>query len=1183
MPRWIPRLLRTLRRGEESNRVLVVSVSGDPSTACPVYNEGGLLLGSETRPGAEKLTLARSRCKGNASKVVWWGSWGVPGTHRRRLHRPFTFWHEAGEGSEVGGPWLTSGRGISGWGLGCKDCAVYLATGKSCKDARFSKFANFEVRPTTRYGAKWLIEQHNETQSHRVASGMQRARPQRAAKPPQPQPLACPIALAAKSLQLGGLSEEDAILFKGNAPSQADWREAWTKFSETMSLRKAARLRAKAQPGSCIEAQQRKRYRKQQRVMAEVLRNKMRNVLRQATAICLSLDECKGRKIIRFRADLPSAWCAQPGSDWCVGASGFSQAGVLGVIDVAKEVVTDFEDDNAVVALKRFEEFLTVFCTSLGRRPGSKEPQLLACDEDLKKHIIKSVLVVAADGDSGGRRVLFLAARELFPNLLLCIRDSAHAIRLAAKALHSDEVFGEVWQELFHKEHALVPDLMNSKKWHDLLVAVQKSTHTAVKSGQVIEPLAGVITNIAFAKQRFDSAAGPVAKMALMFLPAATLLAYMASDLRCDKETRDRALELLKKMDTKFCTATGVSADWGIICAWFLRRFDVAYHDIAMSRCEIDGMIETLDAVFLQGRVFQRVLATQTPSPLGETRCFPSDPNEESLPRISANGGNCSFITPLVMRTLSKKYVFFAAGCPVLLWNTPPSKFLGELQQRLENVATMTKERLLADFPRNDVRSALAVFDRRTVIKGFGPLPSLETRRTLLQGVRQLARLLGLEEIAAELQYTDVLNYMIKNWAPNQPLAGKTNQEAWALLLNDGVWEAACPSTVPAACRVLRRIIRFYISIEDGECTVERDLGVFRDKKLEHRTDDMKLLDDVLVIALNGPRTAAEFADGTEDSPVELTEFTRQCASLWRELYGLRFGHYNPKATAAARLAKLKNPGEFTACSRGVLNAARIAVQDARRKRRKAELHSGAGTADSAHWNEKMTKWRETTKHNIPGVTQVREEPGSHFIDPPKCSLAAKRAARAPPEGPTLYHKVALLGASTQPLAGLLMHCQVLKGRHRCAEADIVVVPDLGFLHDENALAGDVDLAVSFLYVVALGLNITTQANLAAESVQHTLRRLTPEHCVRHTPIITQQPYNKTFVLGPALDDDVESALKRLTRTEGSRFSLSKKRKDDDIFFGTVRDVMAWACSVRRVAVERGPKAVTVDGQRLPA
>ena len=63
--------------------------------------------------------------------------------------------------------------------------------------------------------------------------------------------------------------------------------------------------------------------------MAEVLRQKIRKVLGQATAICLSMDEGKHRKIIRFRADLPSADCAQPGSRWRVGASGFSQAGVI--------------------------------------------------------------------------------------------------------------------------------------------------------------------------------------------------------------------------------------------------------------------------------------------------------------------------------------------------------------------------------------------------------------------------------------------------------------------------------------------------------------------------------------------------------------------------------------------------------------------------------------------------------------------------------------------------------------------------------------------------------------------------------------------------------------------------------------------------------------------------------------
>ena len=179
----------------------------------------------------------------------------------------------------------------------------------------------------------------------------------------------------------------------------------------------------------------------------------------------------------------------------------------------------------------------------------------------------------------------------------------------------------------------------------------------------------------------------------------------------------------------------------------------------------------------------------------------------------------------------------------------------------------------------------------------------------------------------------------------DQASGGKTNHEAWAHLLDDGVWEAACPSRLRAASGALCRISRFYISIEDGECTVERDLGVFRDKKLEHRTNDIEFLDDAVVITLNGPSTATEFAEGVADPLVELTEFVRQCASLWRELQGWRFGHYNPKATEAARLAKLKKPGEFTGFMRGVLNAARLAVWDKRRKRRTTELHAGAGTA----------------------------------------------------------------------------------------------------------------------------------------------------------------------------------------------------------------------------------------------
>ena len=50
---------------------------------------------------------------------------------------------------------------------------------------------------------------------------------------------------------------------------------------------------------------------------------------------------------------------------------------------------------------------------------------------------------------------------------------------------------------------------------------------------------------------------------------------------------------------------------------------------------------------------------------------------------------------------------------------------------------------------------------------------------------------------------------------------------------------------------------------------------------MEHRTNDLEFLDDALMIRLNGPSTATEFAEGTSDPLVELTDFVRQCASLW--------------------------------------------------------------------------------------------------------------------------------------------------------------------------------------------------------------------------------------------------------------------------------------------------------------
>ncbi len=116
---------------------------------------------------------------------------------------------------------------------------------------------------------------------------------------------------------------------------------------------------------------------------------------------------------------------------------------------------------------------MTKFCTPLRRSRGRAVP--LACDESLKSHVVRAVASLSADGAAKQRRAVFLAARELFSNLLVAIRDPVHAIRIASKSLHCDDVFGEVWRELFAGRRALAPDIMNSDKWHNLfVVAIQE-------------------------------------------------------------------------------------------------------------------------------------------------------------------------------------------------------------------------------------------------------------------------------------------------------------------------------------------------------------------------------------------------------------------------------------------------------------------------------------------------------------------------------------------------------------------------------------------------------------------------------------------------------------------------------------------------------------------------------------
>ena len=239
--------------------------------------------------------------------------------------------------------------------------------------------------------------------------------------------------------------------------------------------------------------------------------------------------------------------------------------------------------------------------------------------------------------------------------------------------------------------------------------------------------------------------------------------------------------------------------------------------------------------------------------------------------------------------------------------------------------------------------------------------------------------------------------------APGQPQAEVSNQVAWGSLLCDDIWQEACPRATLAASGALRKLIRFYISIEDGECSVERDLGELRCMRRTHLCGGHQggevFYDDKLLVRLNGPRTRAEFVSKDPMTKCDgLTPFSRECASLWRELRGAKGGHYNPAATKASAL-KRKGRGFFKATCRGVLAAAHLAVASKRRRCPQANVASGTGTAEGRWWTEKMQKFQDRSSNNIPGVTRMRAFLGSRFLPPPGISLAKKQGRGSSPSG----------------------------------------------------------------------------------------------------------------------------------------------------------------------------------------
>ena len=315
--------------------------------------------------------------------------------------------------------------------------------------------------------------------------------------------------------------------------------------------------------------------------MADVVRQKHRQALTAATSISLATDSRGKYKVLRYRCDSP---CHPYIAD-----------GIIGVFHCGYEKLEDADADHGDRLQQNMRRCIRRFWTPL-------ETGILMTIQ--QKDMLDKVRCLASDGGASERKLMFMLVSSICPNVVLVVRDFAHAARIAVqRPQHFDHVFNAVQTNLFNngimaKKHAVIPDIQYSDKLKDLLVAAQK-IYLRIPSEQ--NPLRVVLKHLSFAKHRFDSMADPVAKTAVMLLPICTLLSTVSCDTRVKKGKRERAAAALNLFTPKFCTSLGALADYGLLTASFIRKFDRLDHDIANSERELVRFERKMRKVFQDG------------------------------------------------------------------------------------------------------------------------------------------------------------------------------------------------------------------------------------------------------------------------------------------------------------------------------------------------------------------------------------------------------------------------------------------------------------------------------------------------------------------------------------------------------------------------------------------------------
>ena len=369
---------------------------------------------------------------------------------------------------------------------------------------------------------------------------------------------------------------------------------------------------------------------------------------------------------------------------------------------------------------------------------------------------------------------------------------------------------------------------------------------------------------------------------------------------------------------------------------------------------------------------------------------------------------------------------------------------------------------------------------------------------------------------------------------------------------------------------------------------MERDLASWTEECEAHKHNgNHDLWEDKLMLKLCGPKCAGQVAFKAANGVWTLADFGKECASLWRQVYGARLGCYDRKRTGQ-KVAKAS--GTWASRKRGVLEATSQAVAASRAEvvaktdpatmfGVKQSVLAAAGAADRAAQfnNAGLDRFSALTKKKkyLNGVLQT----GKRNAFP---KFKAKHAAAQPPQpGKMAISRVCFIGQCEKDTMKPLAHCETVIGATRCSRSNLVVVDNLTSLHttEDDGMLGHMIL------IFGKGVSVVCQSSLiVAGGVPH---KLSSDAVIHHDPICKSRRILFSYTRGFALKfRSVVQALQTCAALSGSKWRTEERSRDTlPTAAGANEEVLdlqssfqplaEWFVSNRRICTQLGPKILS--------